>query len=763
MEAVFLKILNMSITASWLVLAIILLRFILNKAPKAIVIFLWALVAVRLICPFSFESVFSLIPSAETVPENIVDLKTPTIQSGIPVVNETVNPIISESLKTEDETEFNLVQSITYIASIVWIVGVIVMLLYTAISYLHIYVKVREAAHVKGKVWMCDHIDAPFIFGVFCPRIYIPSGISDVDRKYVVAHEKAHIKRHDHWWKPFGFMLLSVYWFNPVLWIAYILLCRDIELACDEKVIKDRGIEIKKPYSEALINCSVPRRMVAACPLAFGEVGVRGRIKSVLNYKKPAFWIMIVAVIASMAVAICFMTNPISSKGVLNRVIHEKGYSIVKQEEDVVTLSIPKSLLPESIYSKEGYEFSEDEVIAYKDDTTTIYLKEAMLSNEGNDNLYFCFDYTYNLPRDSGMFLYPYKVNENSFLSEVLVKDRVLRTENAEYTDAIDYRGTGPETLILFYVSTEALKKAEGTISFDICLNSITYLKDGVDSSIIKDIKPVTDETLDNGQTSDNTLKNVNHNSYVCPVDGTGDNYQKMIDIGAIPNSLATVKITSVNELQSFMNKMESTMCFDNSYSDTHSFIDVSKEYTDDFFEDRTLFLIYAYAGTSANRFYVDYVYKTNNELQFGIMEYKPSAGDCVMQGWLICVSVPNEEIEDIADINARISVCYTPDVNGESAEMIAIYTFKKSEDLFDEARIILYDNETFQFHFSLLSSYIGRGKFTAKNNRLTLNTSDGLYTYCFDVVNNTLVFDVEASSKNVWSSEIKDGCIFER
>ena len=310
MEAIFLKILNMSITASWLVLAIVILRLILKKAPKAISVFMWALVGVRLICPFSFESILSLIPSAETVPQDIIYSEAPAIHSGVPIFNSTVNPIISESLAPEVGASVNPMQIIAFVASVVWIVGIVAMLLYTVISYFRIHRKVREAVPYQDNIWLCDHIDTPFILGVIRPRIYLPSNMNEQDIEYVIAHEKAHLKRHDHWWKPLGFLLLTVYWFNPILWIAYILLCKDIELACDEKVIKDMGTEIKKPYSEALINCSAPRKMISACPLAFGEVGVKGRVKSVLNYKKPAFWIIVVAVVASIVVAVCFLTNP---------------------------------------------------------------------------------------------------------------------------------------------------------------------------------------------------------------------------------------------------------------------------------------------------------------------------------------------------------------------------------------------------------------------------------------------------------------------
>ena len=310
MEAVFLKILNMSITASWLVLAVVACRFLLKKAPKAFTVILWGLVGIRLVLPFSFESVLSLVPSAETVPSDIVYSVAPEINSGWAALNSAVNPIISETLAPNEISSVNPMEVITLVASLIWVAGAVAMLLYTVISYLRFRKKVRESIPLKDNIYLCDGIGTPFILGIIRPRIYLPSDINEADMQHVIAHERAHLKRHDHLWKPLGFLLLTVYWFNPVLWIAYILLCRDIELACDEKVIRDRGVEIKKSYSAALVNCSVPRKMIAACPLAFGEGSVKGRIKSVLNYKKPAFWIIIVAVIACIAVSVCFLTNP---------------------------------------------------------------------------------------------------------------------------------------------------------------------------------------------------------------------------------------------------------------------------------------------------------------------------------------------------------------------------------------------------------------------------------------------------------------------
>lgn len=310
MDAVFLKLLNMSITASWLILAVIAARFALKKAPKWMNCALWGLVGLRLLFPFSIESVLSLIPSAETVSPDILYSQTPEITSGIPAINGAINPVISGSLAPEVGASVNPIQILTAVSSVIWLVGVAAMLLYAAVSYLWMRRKVRASIHVREAVWICDDIKTPFILGIFKPRIYLPSGMDEGTEAHVIAHENAHLKRRDHWWKPLGFLLLAVYWFNPVVWLAYILLCRDIELACDEKVIRGMEKGDMLAYSEALYSCSVPRKMVMVCPLAFGEVGVKERIKTVLNYKKPAFWIIAGAVIACVVVAVCFLTSP---------------------------------------------------------------------------------------------------------------------------------------------------------------------------------------------------------------------------------------------------------------------------------------------------------------------------------------------------------------------------------------------------------------------------------------------------------------------
>ena len=339
MNELFLKIINMSISASWLVLAVLLLRFVLKKAPKWVNVLLWGIVAVRLAFPFSIESALSLIPSAETIPPNIGMNTTPTINSGINAINNAVNPIISQSNTPMAGASVNPLQITIGIFEYIWIFGMIALALYTAISYWRLHRKVDTAVRYKDNIFQSENVKSPFVLGIIKPRIYLPFNMNGQDLEHVVAHEQAHIHRKDHWWKPLGFLLLTIHWFNPLMWLAYVLLCRDIELACDEKVIKELGNEQRADYMQALVACSVNRRMIAACPLAFGEVGVKERVKSVMNYKKPAFWVIIIAVIICLDVAVCFLTNPKQDRYTLRIVVPAGSQEeFVYTEEEVSTV-----------------------------------------------------------------------------------------------------------------------------------------------------------------------------------------------------------------------------------------------------------------------------------------------------------------------------------------------------------------------------------------------------------------------------------------
>ena len=311
MAAVFLKLLNLSISASWLVLAVLVLRLVSKRSPKWMNVLLWGMVALRLMLPFSIESALSLIPSAETLSPEVVRFDpAPTITSGVEFIDNAVNPSLSESFAAAPLASVNPLYVWTYLAGWVWLIGLGAMLLYALVSYLRLRRRVSVSLCVRENIYLCDAISSPFILGVVKPHIYLPSGLDEVQRQNVLSHERAHLTRRDHWWKPLGFALLAVYWFNPVLWLAYTLLCRDIELACDERVIRTMDESAVKTYSTVLLACSIPRKAVITCPLAFGEVGVKERVRNALHYKKPAFWIVVASAVVCIVVAVCFLTNP---------------------------------------------------------------------------------------------------------------------------------------------------------------------------------------------------------------------------------------------------------------------------------------------------------------------------------------------------------------------------------------------------------------------------------------------------------------------
>ena len=310
MTDIFLGFLNRSLAAGILILAVVLVRLVFKKAPRWLLCALWALAAVRLVCPVSIESVLSLIPSAEPVQPEIIVSAQPAITSGIPAVDAIVNPPLAAAFTPSPAQSANPLQIWTFVAACVWLAGIAALLLYAAISALRLRLRVRTAVRLEGKVYQSEFVSSPFILGVIRPRIYLPFGLEAGAQAMVLAHERAHLRRGDQLWKPLGYLILAAYWFNPVCWLAYILFCRDIEAACDEKVVRELGEGCKAAYSRALLACSVPRKLITACPLAFGETGVKSRIKSVLNYKKPAFWLVLAAVIASVAVAVCFLTDP---------------------------------------------------------------------------------------------------------------------------------------------------------------------------------------------------------------------------------------------------------------------------------------------------------------------------------------------------------------------------------------------------------------------------------------------------------------------
>ena len=317
MDDVFLKLVNLSISASWLILAVLVLRVVLKKAPKWVMPLLWGVVALRLVCLFSIESALSLIPSAETIPSEIVtETREPVLyeQATLDIVTNPTLPSAAEVpvgvSRQQAQVDFN-------IYSVLWLAGMAALLVHALVSAGKLKRKLATAILLRDNIYESEFVDSPFVFGVVKPNIYLPMHMDEGTAAYVIAHEHAHLARRDHWWKVLGYLVLALHWFNPLVWVAYILFCRDIELACDEKVVKGLDGAARADYSQALLSCAAPGRAVAACPLAFGEGNIKMRVKSALHYKKPAFWVAAAAVLAVVIVAVCFLTNPRSERGSL--------------------------------------------------------------------------------------------------------------------------------------------------------------------------------------------------------------------------------------------------------------------------------------------------------------------------------------------------------------------------------------------------------------------------------------------------------------
>lgn len=317
MDDVFLKLVNLSISASWLILAVLVLRVVLKKAPKWVMPLLWGVVALRLVCPFSIESALSLIPSAETIPSEIVtETREPVLyeQATLDIVTNPTLPSAAEVpvgvSRQQAQVDFN-------IYSVLWLAGMAALLVHALVSAGKLKRKLATAILLRDNIYESEFVDSPFVFGVVKPNIYLPMHMDEGTAAYVIAHEHAHLARRDHWWKVLGYLVLALHWFNPLVWVAYILFCRDIELACDEKVVKGLDGAARADYSQALLSCAAPKRAVAACPLAFGEGNIKTRVKSALHYRKPAFWVAAAAVLAVVIVAVCFLTNPKSERGSL--------------------------------------------------------------------------------------------------------------------------------------------------------------------------------------------------------------------------------------------------------------------------------------------------------------------------------------------------------------------------------------------------------------------------------------------------------------
>lgn len=307
-DRIFSALLNRAVAATLLILAVCVYRALSPKAPKWTRLFLWALAGLRLCLPFSIQSAWSLVPS-----EKILDYETaqyaakPEITSGIAALNQAVNPAFGESFAATPAASVNPLQVWMHLAGLVWAIGVLALLLAALVSVWKLRRRVQASIELTKGVRLCDAIDTPFLLGLFRPTVYLPSQLSQRERDVVLAHEAAHKTHGDCIWKLLGYGILCVYWFYPPVWLGYGLFCRDLELACDERAVKRLSLEEKKRYASVLLSCSVPRGSFPVCPLAFGEVGVKERVKRVLD-KKPAKALIALALAVCLVIGVCFLT-----------------------------------------------------------------------------------------------------------------------------------------------------------------------------------------------------------------------------------------------------------------------------------------------------------------------------------------------------------------------------------------------------------------------------------------------------------------------
>ena len=727
MDAFFLKLLNMSVTAGWIILAVTALRFLLKKAPKWVSCALWALVAVRLICPFSLESALSLVPSAEALPQNIISGNTFRVSTGIGTIDKAVGEHLAdryfEGITVPAHNGSRVMTTLGWI----WLAGAALMLIYAAVSYLRLRRKVGASIRLRDNIYICDEIATPFILGVISPRIYLPSDLDEARTDYVLAHERAHLSRRDQLWKPLGFILLAVYWFNPLIWLAYALLCRDIELACDERVVREMRLEDKKEYSKALLSCSVPRRMIAACPLAFGELSVKARVKAVLNYRKPAFWLIAAAVVACIVIAVCFLTNPVKPVA--------KDANVKLTLDDVITLSKKGDKLTWSDFDKYSH------IVTGSGLCIHVYEIDPQFSvwvggTPGEKPMYIRIcsgldDYVDIRTEDAAAFIESRKGNFTQNPPQTPLPDTegdrldaavsaAILKENASDGKHGDFACESHVTL-----ATESDPSTKTTKVYAMVLYQEYEFKGKAFEEYSGSHIP-TILTFDMSEGKEYTLL-----KYWIPRDGDyyapdiRENFPKSV----VNNALDTQKYI-LAQIQNCYAKVveygdiDTTSVLDQLLEDIMDTPKASSNPGDYIKEHPIEYRELLYYGDFTVRYF-------SAKLQTGQKGLRESIMSLALQ-----------------------------ELTGGEVPLRTFFAGDTDEPM--GSRLTLFESGKFSFMFSLLSSYIGHGTYTVENDRLTLNTDDGKYRLVFEIAGETLIFDAKASTPQSFGTSLKDGMVFE-
>ena len=702
----FTNILNLSVAASWLVLAVAVIRLVWKNGPKAFHCALWALVAIRLLCPISIESAFSLIPSREVVPAEYLYLEPREPEFREPARLEIItNPVYEAPLEIEIDTTVDRFQHWDMLATVAWLAGMGVMAIYAAYSYWNLRLRVRLGARIWENVWECDEISSPFILGLFRPQIYLPSSLDEDTRTMVLAHERAHLDRLDHLWKPLGFALLTVHWFNPVIWLGYILLCRDIELACDEKVIKKLDKPTVRAYSEALVRCAVPQRSVALCPLAFGEVGVKDRIKAMVRYRKPGLILTAAAVILAILLAACFLTDPVEMptetepvhvEEPIDAVLHEDGVVVTETIRRELDIMFYIDWLPAECFTPDGYSFQEGELTLYESDTTILEMTRVIPDGE---QLRFDFRFRYDLP-ECGTILLPCHINIKGVNKTLWLTGSVH-----DYTRSYDSGVSLVQDMDLLgftlLIDRELVENADQYLSIELNqLWDTTYVPNDVN---ILDHLYHVDEVLyqDERFTLSGTAAYapayiVERNLHLTALE-QGSRWEIRRDMG----ELVPIKLEETNFNSAFL-----------------------REYLP---ENRRAWLCTAWEWSHL------LLQQTDGELYLAVLRENGTV------------------LSDFYRLSTDEIIGYPPETLSRTFAL-------DIEDSFDIPSFTLYSDGTFRFTQSMTSSYLGYGYYLLEADQLVMKTNDGLYTWTFLTDGSAFYFDAAHSSPISYFQSLPDG-----
>ncbi len=872
----FPKILDMSITASIVILIVIAARLLLKKAPKVISYALWGVVLLRLLVPFSIPSDFSLIPervgSGELVSELsdiyvdetwIIEDDSPYYDAAVfngrePVTDESGTYVVAKYDQLgEPETVGNTVMPVL---SGIWLAGVAAMLVYSVVSYIKLHRQLRVAIPVRDNIFIADDIKSPFVVGFIRPKIYLPGTLGEKEQEYIILHEQHHISRCDHIVKLLSFAALSIHWFNPFVWLAFALSAKDMEMSCDEAVIRKMGEEVRADYSASLLTLATGRRIIAGTPLAFGEGSTESRIKNLYVWRKPVLWGVIAAVIGCGVLAACLLTNPVSkdteqaspTSGVysVSEVIYENGsYSlslVPRKSTPLYVISDTMQLFSQKEYSvdwsnlgilqefeltRENFDKILRHQIWMKDGSASslrrnnakawelIYNGDRLyyLLQQNNGELYMVYGYydasEKNDPySDDTSISWIYKLSAGIFEDTSMVAmagDKIvpmvthlngtdigLIKNSICWLDVSGYYDTLPFEV---FWNGESIHYGRYRVFDAGTYEEIEFFHPSGESAqafIFHDAQPDREYIIIMKHPTENNemrycfgvrlgdaygsfadvgggeLTDFAYESAYAWVNYSADGYNAMVEraenrdterrYGNVEHLTPVVMLESKEEFDAFYKEMSAYFSFEQNWDDCIPFSTQAKHYTADFFENNTLFIAYLEEPTTSNRHAIEEVRIEKGVLEIRICRSKPQTGDSAMAGWFLSVGVEKETIADCTGYDAYICAEVDPDSVFPSGEPVGTYAYNGG-DLTKTATVCLFDDGQFQFIFSPLSSYIAIGSYTIENNRLMLHTHDGMFVYAFDMVDDTLVFDAEASTDRVWYSGITDGSVFEK